>query len=204
MQSQVRRTQWEASSKNPADPFTAADRQQLADSPWQTPCHTDRGMLLLWDWRVNPHTKLGSYHFHEASDGPPSLPIPAPPHPTRGLDTRGTTGTHSFGLGLVGSGPSFPGDGDSFPGVGGESGAAWAGLGRSFIKSACCRGAGGGGGGGVVALGGPGGDGGSAGWPLFTAPLLSSMSSMAEHVCTGGRDDTLGQISSSRRASALG
>lgn len=113
------------------------------------------------------------------------------------------TGTHSFGLGLVGSGgPSFPGDGDSLPRAGGESGATWAGplpvTGTSVIRSDCGRGGGGSGGGGVVALGVLGGDG-FVGWPLllFIDPLPLSLFSSSEPICTGGRDDTLGQISSS-------
>lgn len=112
------------------------------------------------------------------------------------------TGTHSFGLGLVGSGgPSFPGDGVSLPSDGGESGSTWAGpfpmTGTSVIRSDCGRGGGGSGGGGVFTLGGLGGDGGFVGWPLFIDPLPLSLFSTSEPICTGGRDDTLGQISSS-------
>lgn len=58
-------------------------------------------------------------------------------------------------------------------------------------------GGGGGGGGGVVALGGLGGDGGFGGWPFCRDPFPLSLSSISEPICTGGRDDTLGQISSS-------
>lgn len=72
-------------------------------------------------------------------------------------------------------------------------------TGTSVIRSDCGRGGGGGGsgGGGVVALGVLGGDCGFVGWPLFIDPLPLSLFSTSEPICTGGRDDTLGQISSS-------
>ncbi len=165
--------------------------------------HKGEGMLLFKKGPVNPFTKLRHNHFHKPSDRLPSLPPSHQPslvtllHP--GAQTHGdTTGTHSFGLGLVGSGrPSFPGDGDSFPGDWGEPGATWDGLWAvavtSVIRSDCGRG----GGGGVVTLGRLGGDGGFVSWPFCTDPFPWTLSSPSEPICTGGRDDTLGQISSS-------
>lgn len=82
------------------------------------------------------------------------------------------------------------------PGDEGEAGATWAGL-WAVIVSDCGRGGGGGGSGGVVALGGLGGDGGFEGRPFCIDPFPLSVSSTSEPICNGGRDDTLGQISSS-------
>lgn len=85
------------------------------------------------------------------------------------------------------------------PGAGGESGATWAGpLPVTCVKRSDCGrggGEGGSGSGGVVALGVLGGEAGLVGWLLFIDQLPSS--STPEPNCTGGRDDTLGQISSS-------
>lgn len=86
------------------------------------------------------------------------------------------------------------------PGDGVMSAATWVGpfpvTGMSVIKSDWGRGVEGrgDGGGGVVTLGGLGG---FVGWSLFVDPLFFSTSSTSELICTGGRDDTLGQISSS-------
>lgn len=116
-----------------------------------------------------------------------------------GAETHvGRSGTHSFGLGLVGSGgPSFPWDGDSLPGAEGESGAMWAETGASAAGSVCGRGGGGGGSGSGsgVFSGTFGGDGGFGGWPLCR--VSGPASSTSELICTGCRADTLGQISSS-------
>lgn len=122
----------------------------------------------------------------------PSLVVSPPsPSPLIPQTQRDLLSTHSFGLGFVGSGgPSFPGDGDSLPGGGGESGAIWVGLFSSVIGSDCGRG----GGGGAVSVGGLLC---SVGWSVMTDPLSSSESPTTESICTGGRDDTLGQISSS-------
>lgn len=122
----------------------------------------------------------------------PVNPVVSPPPP----DTKDLRCTHSFGLGLVGSGgPSFPGDGGSLPWGGGESGALWVELLTSVIGSDCGRGRGGGGGcGGAVPVGGLFC---SVGWPVMTDPLSLSVHPTIESICTGGRDDRLGQISSS-------
>lgn len=145
---------------------------------------------------VNPFHKAETLSFcTHPQTGLPLWPPNPNPTPPWGLRLHGdTTGTHSFGLGLVGrGGASFPGDGDSLPGVWGESGATGAGLLTSVIGSGC----GGGGGDGVAALGELGGDGGFVGRLLFTGPSSSSAPPTSEPVCTGGRDSTLGQSSSS-------
>lgn len=129
--------------------------------------------------------------------------------PPRPQTQRDLLSTHSFGLGFVGSGgASFPGEGDSLPGEGGESGAIGEGLFPSVIGSNGGRGGGGGGGGsggcvGVVSLGGLSGP---VGWSATKDPFPSSMCPTAGSICTGGRDDTLGQTSSSLiwNASAAG
>lgn len=124
----------------------------------------------------------------------PSLLVNPPPRPQT---QRDLLSTHSFGLGFVGSGgPSFPGDGDSLPGEGGggESGAIRVGLFSSVIGSNFGRGGSGGGGGGVLSVGGVFG---SVGWSVVTDPLSLSAHPTSESICTGGSDDTLGQISSS-------
>lgn len=74
----------------------------------------------------------------------------------------------------------------------------------SAVGSDCGRAGGGGGGGGVASLGGLGGDNGSGDWPFCIGPF--PLSSSAEPICTAGRADTLGQISTSLiwKASVLG
>lgn len=136
----------------------------------------------------------------------PSLVVSLPP-PPRPQTQRDLLSTHSFGLGFVGiGGPSFPGDGDSLPGGGGESGAIWVGLFSSVIGSDCGRGGGGGGSGGCGGAVSVGGLFCSVGWPVMTDPLSLSARPTTESICTRGRDNTLGQISSSltRNTSAAG
>lgn len=212
MQLEVRQTELEPSSRDHTDVFTATDvggrgaagRHDATLTPAQRRrqhfCSGTAGGLP-----VNPFHKAETLSFcTRPHTGLPLWAHPAPPllHPTppRGLRLHGdATGTHSFGLGLVGrGGASFPGDGGSMPGLWGESGSTGAGLLTSIIRSGCGRGGGGGGGGdGVAALGELGGDGGFVGRLPFTGPSSSSVPPTSEPVCTGGRDSTLGQSSSS-------
>lgn len=118
MQSELRQTQLEPSSTNHTDLFTATDRQQLADSPWQMRCHIDTSIKAgecfcskrAWDLPIKPFYKAETLSFPLAvRQVSQSVSLP-------GCSHRDMTGTHSFGLGLVGSGgPSFPGDGVILP-----------------------------------------------------------------------------------------
>lgn len=191
--------------------------RQLAGLTWHKRWHTDTSRKAeecfcskkqkktkpSWDSPLNLFTKLRHNTIISAK---PSLPVCLPPtlrgdEPTPGANRCGDMrDTHSFGLGLVGRGrPSLPEDGDILPGVGGESRATWSetwAVTASSVTGKYC-GSGGGGDGGGVSLGKLGGDGGLGGWPLCINPLVLSLSSSSEPICTGGRADTLGQISSS-------